>query len=67
MSMQDVKKIIKNKVTKLGEEVSRLVQEREECVARIKQIDTRLDQLAGAISELNKLLIELQNCEGEDA
>ena len=60
MGMNNIKKMIKKRVFELGEEVSRLMQERDECSKRIRDIDTRLDQLAGAISELNKILHESQ-------
>ena len=57
--MKKVKEVLKNRAQKLGEEVSRLVEERDRYIQQVANIDIKLSQLAGAIHEFNKLIAEL--------
>ena len=64
--MKDAIKTTEARIQKLSEEVARLIEDRNQCVEKTKQIGTRLDQLAGAIHELNKLLIDLSKEKKEE-
>jgi uncharacterized coiled-coil DUF342 family protein len=44
------------KLSELGEEASSLVDRREQAISAIQDIEIRLHQISGAISELDKLL-----------
>jgi predicted nucleic acid-binding Zn-ribbon protein len=48
--------ILKNRMVELSQEAERLVSEREKMYRQIGDIDTRLTQIVGAITELDKLL-----------
>ena len=47
--------IIHKRLQELNEEANHLVNKREALLKQVKDIDTRLTQLVGAISELDKL------------
>ena len=47
--------ILTNKNNELAKEVEKLIQERADMLSRIEEIEIRLHQIVGAMSEINKL------------
>lgn len=51
-----MKDLIQNKINQLSEEAHELIKDREEMVRQIEDINVRLHQIAGAITEFHGIL-----------
>ena len=60
--MDPIKKM-QEKIEELGNEAAQIVKQRDKLFAQIDNLNIRLTQVTGAISELDKLIKE---CESED-
>jgi peptidoglycan hydrolase CwlO-like protein len=56
----DARSHIHNEIHALSKEAQEVVEAREEARQKIMECDTRLTQIAGAISSLNKLLEKIK-------
>jgi uncharacterized coiled-coil DUF342 family protein len=54
---------LKKKMEELGQEAQALVQQREQMLSLVQEIEVRLHQISGAISEFDKLLKDGANNE----
>lgn len=62
-----MKEVLTKKIEELGKEAQELVRQREILFSNIQEIEVRLHQISGAISELDKLLnTEDKNNPGKD-
>lgn len=52
---------LRDKISKLSSEARRIMQERDVLNDRISDIDIRLHQIAGAMSELDTIIVEINN------
>lgn len=48
--------VLKDRVGELGKEAQNLVEQRDQMVAMIQEMEVRLHQISGAITELDKLI-----------
>ena len=51
-----MKNLIENKIKELNEEVLSLIEQRENLLNLVQELDVRLHQVSGAISEFTKLI-----------
>lgn len=54
--MSSVEERLSEELAKLGKEAEQLVLEREAVQARVREIDTRLTQIAGAMVAINNVI-----------
>jgi predicted nuclease with TOPRIM domain len=55
--------VLKKKLEALGNEAQSLVGRREQMISAVQEIEVRLHQISGAISELDNLLKSIENKE----
>jgi hypothetical protein len=51
-----MRNLIENKIKELNEEVLSLIEQRENLLNLVQELDVRLHQVSGAISEFTKLI-----------
>lgn len=56
-----MEELLVKKISTLSEEAKGIIQERERLESAIQQLDVRLHQIAGAISEIDSLFKEIEN------
>ena len=66
MVIMDALDKMRQKIEKLGEEATQIVNDRDKLFAKIDNLNVRLTQITGAISELDKLIKECESDDGKE-
>lgn len=56
-----MQEVLKNKLEELSKEAGGLVNQREQLVTMLGELEVRLHQISGAISEIDKILKSIEN------